>query len=200
VALSFVIHEMLPIISNYSSIFCPMRSVVMTLSLFLSTLPMDSYGHANRDRIPALSFLTCTHESHHKNVRGLQWKRLRRLWRHRHDHHCGGLIVHPPVLPPGVVARTFTYRNGRTETIYTALFPAEGPIKVTDASGQAAWVFMYAHFVFAWLDGAAHVTIAHGSIAGNRISVWRDVAIEGRWSAQALSEFGRRWVREQFRR
>lgn len=105
-----------------------------------------------------------------------------------------------PVLPPGVVARTFTYRSGRTETIYISPFPTEGPIKVTDADGHVAWMFMYAHFVFTWLDGASHVAIAHGTIAGNRIAIWSDIAIRGRWSAHVLSEFGRRWVQEQLDR
>lgn len=108
--------------------------------------------------------------------------------------------MHPSKLPPGVVARTFTYRNGRTETIYIAPFPAEGPVRITDASGHVAWMFMYAHFVFSWLEGASHVNVAHGTIGGNRMTIWRDVAIDGRWSAQALSTFGRRWVQEQLAR
>jgi hypothetical protein len=103
----------------------------------------------------------------------------------------------PTVLAPEVVAEEFTYRNGRTEVIFTAPYPTEGPVCDRDESGRRVLMFMYAHFVFCWTEGAAFVHVSHGTLGGSRMTLWPDVKIAGTWSGAALAAFGQRWKREQ---
>lgn len=104
--------------------------------------------------------------------------------------------MQPFILPPGVVAKTYVYRNGRTGTVYTAPYPEEGPAEFTDRSGRAVWIYMYAHFVFYWPEGATYLRVGHGSIKGPTLRLWDGVPITGDWSASTLREFGRQWVRD----
>ncbi|GAB3500839.1 hypothetical protein [Amycolatopsis cihanbeyliensis] len=108
--------------------------------------------------------------------------------------------MRPTVVTPDVVTATFTYRNGRTEPVYLAPYPREGPVRLADAEGRAVLAFMYAHFVFQWLEGTQVVRISHGTLAGPRILLWREVPIEGRWSPEVLAGFGRRWAEDQLAR
>lgn len=55
-------------------------------------------------------------------------------------------------------------------------------------------MYMYAHFVFCWAEGASYVHVSHGTLAGPRMTLWGDVRIPGRWSGTVLAEFGRAWV------
>jgi hypothetical protein len=87
-----------------------------------------------------------------------------------------------------------TFSSGRSELIYRAPFPAEGPVRGVDRVGNEAWVFMYAHFVFHWVEGSSHVQVSHGTIGGPKTLLWADIQIPGRWSGAVLAEFGRRWV------
>jgi hypothetical protein len=98
-----------------------------------------------------------------------------------------------PLLRPGLVAEEFRF-GARTQTFYRAPYPAEGPVEVTNPSGRRAWMYMYAHFVFCWAEGASLVHVSHGTLAGPKMTLWTDVAIAGRWSGAVLAEFGRAWV------
>ncbi|MFB9429922.1 hypothetical protein [Streptoalloteichus tenebrarius] len=97
-------------------------------------------------------------------------------------------------LPPGVVAETFTYRNGRTTTIYRAPFPSEGPVRGL-WEGYEALLFMYAHFVFVWPKAAGQVEVRHGTLTKSLL-LWPNVPIEGQWCAETLRLFGVRWTRD----
>ncbi|MEV6871901.1 hypothetical protein [Amycolatopsis sp. NPDC051128] len=55
-------------------------------------------------------------------------------------------------------------------------------------------MYMYAHFVFCWAEGASCVHVSHGTLAGPRMTLWTDVKIAGRWSGVVLAEFGRSWA------
>lgn len=79
---------------------------------------------------------------------------------------------------------------------YRAPYPAEGPTEAQAASGAKVWMYMYAHFVFCWAEGASVVHVGHGTLAGPKMGLWNDVRISGRWSGVVLAEFGRAWVAE----
>ncbi|SHF26504.1 hypothetical protein [Streptoalloteichus hindustanus] len=97
-------------------------------------------------------------------------------------------------LPPGVRAETFTYRNGRTTTVYRAPFPSEGPLRgIWD--GYEVLLFMYAHFVFVWPKAAGQVDVRHGTFAKSLL-LFENVPIEGEWGAETLRLFGVRWARD----
>jgi hypothetical protein len=95
---------------------------------------------------------------------------------------------------PGVRAETYTYRSGRTETIFKTAYATEGPTLIADRTGREAWVFMYAHFVFCWVEGAALVQVSHGSLCGPKMPLWDDIKIAGKWSGPALAGFGKGWA------
>ncbi|OZM73127.1 hypothetical protein CFN78_12175 [Amycolatopsis antarctica] len=62
---------------------------------------------------------------------------------------------------------------------------------------------MYDHFVFHWRRHSRHVTVSHGTLAGPRMALWDDIAIEHEWSPENLATFARTWTREhtgRFRR
>ncbi|ANN21753.1 hypothetical protein SD37_14060 [Amycolatopsis orientalis] len=101
------------------------------------------------------------------------------------------------MLPPGVTAQEITYRNGRKQVIYTAPYVSEGPVLVRDLLGRQAWMFMYAHFVFAWAEGAVQVQVSHGTLNGPKMLLWKGVSISAFWSGPALAEFGQAWAVEQ---
>lgn len=100
-------------------------------------------------------------------------------------------------LPPGVKAEEFDYRNGKKQIIYTAPYPSEGPVFVRDTLGRPAWMFMYAHFVFTWAEGAVHVQVSHGTLSGTKMPLWKGVKISASWSGPVLAEFGAKWALEQ---
>ena len=98
-----------------------------------------------------------------------------------------------PLLRPGMVVDEFRCGN-RSQTFYRAPYPTEGPVETMDASGHRAWMYMYAHFVFCWAEGASAVHVGHGTLTGATMTLWTDVSISGRWSGVVLAEFGRAWV------
>jgi hypothetical protein len=98
-----------------------------------------------------------------------------------------------PLLRPGLTPEEFRFGT-RTQIFYQAPYPTEGPAEATDASGRRAWMYMYAHFVFCWAEGASLVHVSHGTLAGPKMTLWTDVRIAGRWSGVVLAEFGRAWV------
>jgi len=98
-----------------------------------------------------------------------------------------------PLLRPGLVSEEFSFGT-RTHTFYRAPYPTEGPCEAADAAGNRAWVFMYAHFVFRWPEGALVVHVSHGTLNAPGMPLWADVKIAGRWSGPVLAEFGRTWV------
>lgn len=100
-----------------------------------------------------------------------------------------------PLLCPGFVPEEFHF-GGRTQTFYRAPYPAEGPTEARDVSGRRVWLYMYAHFVFSWPEGASNVHVGHGTLEGPKMTLWTDVRIAGRWSGTVLAEFGRAWVTE----
>ncbi|MFK0250289.1 hypothetical protein ACIQUM_36770 [Amycolatopsis azurea] len=101
------------------------------------------------------------------------------------------------MLPPGVTAQEITYRNDRKQVIYTAPYASEGPLLTRDLLGRQAWMFMYAHFVFTWVEGAVHVQVSHGTLAGPKMQLWKGVSIPDYWSGPALAEFGQAWALNQ---
>ncbi|WYW14281.1 hypothetical protein LCL61_01805 [Amycolatopsis coloradensis] len=105
--------------------------------------------------------------------------------------------MEPLMLPPGVTAQEVSYRNGRKQVIYTAPYPSEGPVLVRDGMGRQAWMFMYAHFVFTWVEGAVRVQVSHGTLSGPKMPLWSGIGIPAYWSAPALAEFGKAWALEQ---
>ncbi|MEV4147872.1 hypothetical protein AB0J40_29685 [Amycolatopsis sp. NPDC049691] len=98
-----------------------------------------------------------------------------------------------PLLRPGFVPEEFQF-GARSQIFYKAPYPAEGPVEAKDASGRRMWMYMYAHFVFQWSEGASSVHIGHGTLAGSKMSLWTDVRIAGSWSGAVLADFGRDWV------
>lgn len=100
-----------------------------------------------------------------------------------------------PLLRPGLVPEEFRFGT-RTQVFYSAPYPAEGPVHTTDSRGRAVWLYMYAHFVFCWAEGASQVLVSHGTLAGPRMTLWTDVKIAGRWSGVVLADFGRAWATE----
>jgi len=98
-----------------------------------------------------------------------------------------------PLLRPGLVPEEFRF-GARAQTFYRAPYPTEGPVEATDASHRRVWLYMYAHFVFCWPEGASHVHVSHGTLAGPKMTLWTDVRIAGCWSGTVLAEFARSWV------
>ncbi|WP_236005457.1 hypothetical protein [Amycolatopsis pittospori] len=58
-------------------------------------------------------------------------------------------------------------------------------------------MFMYAHFVFTWAEGAVDVQVSHGTLAGPKMPLWQGVKISSSWSGPALAEFGKAWALDQ---
>lgn len=108
--------------------------------------------------------------------------------------------MRPAILPQGVEVEEFVYRNGKTEVIYTAPYPSEGPVLAKDASGHPMWMFMYAHFVFSWPRGAVRVKVGHGTLDGPKMALCANVKITAYWSGPALADFGRNWAEEHLER
>ncbi|WP_246257761.1 hypothetical protein [Amycolatopsis anabasis] len=101
-----------------------------------------------------------------------------------------------PVIVPGGMRETFVDCKGREHVVFRVPYPSEGPVLVAARSGERALVYMYAHFVFTWVEGMTQVNIAHGTIQGNRMRLWDGIPIRGRWDSETLAGFGQRWVRE----
>ncbi|GAB3152194.1 hypothetical protein GCM10027258_52710 [Amycolatopsis stemonae] len=97
------------------------------------------------------------------------------------------------LLRPGLTPEGFTCGN-RTHDFYRAPYPSEGPVKATDRTGRRSWMYMYAHFVFSWTEGASTVHVSHGTLNGPKITLWTDIRIAGCWSGTVLADFGRDWV------
>ena len=98
----------------------------------------------------------------------------------------------PPPLPPGVWTETFTYANGKTETIYKRAMAEEGPL-LRAGGGVRYLVYMYGHFVFTWSQISRNtVDIGFGTIDSHH-SEHRDVTITGNWNPDNLIDFGRQW-------
>lgn len=100
----------------------------------------------------------------------------------------------PAPLPEGVWAETFTYANGKTETIYKRAMAEEGPLLRVEG-GVRQLVYMYGHFVFIWSQvSQTTVDIGFGTIASHHVE-HRDVTITGNWNPENLITFGRQWRR-----
>ena len=97
-----------------------------------------------------------------------------------------------PVLPPGVWTETYTYANGKTETIYKQAMSEEGPHTVTDGHRIRHLVYMYGHWVFDWSEVAKTVNIGFGTIDKHTVE-HKDVPIAHQWGPNNLVEFGRQW-------
>lgn len=101
-------------------------------------------------------------------------------------------------LPPGVREETFTYANGKQETIYRAPFESEGPILATNDGRRVLW-YVYAAYVFAWPEGTTQLDIGHGSIA-NHMDLWQGISITGKWHPDTLAAFGQQWAKAELDR
>lgn len=101
-------------------------------------------------------------------------------------------------LPPGVRAETFTYSNGKQETIYRAPYESDGP-RLVNSNGHRLLVYMYAAYVFRWPEGTSKLDIGHGSIDAH-MELRRGVTITGRWHPNTLTLFGQEWAHVEFRR
>lgn len=108
--------------------------------------------------------------------------------------------MRPALIPQGVKVEEFVYRSGKTEVVFMAPYPSEGPMLVMDGNGHQVWMFMYAHFVFSWPRGAVRVKVSHGTLAGPRMALYTNVKINAYWSGPALAEFGRAWARDHLAR
>lgn len=101
-------------------------------------------------------------------------------------------------LPPGVRAETYTYANGKQETIYLAPFESDGPRLLAD-NGTRVLYYMYAAYVFRWPEGTTQLDVGHGSI-NRHMRLFRGISVTGRWCPDRLAEFGQVWAHEQFRK
>lgn len=89
---------------------------------------------------------------------------------------------------------TFTYANGKTETIYKRAMAEEGPALRVEG-GVRYLVYMYGHFVFIWSQiSRTTVEIGFGTTNSHHIE-HRDVSITGNWNPDNLIHFGRQWRR-----
>lgn len=101
--------------------------------------------------------------------------------------------AHSSMLPPGVWTATFTYNNGRTDTILKTRLAEEGPHMGTDARrGIRCLSYMYGHWVFFWPEHSNTVTIAFGTIARHNVE-HRNVPIDKPWNGDHLVRFARTW-------
>ena len=101
----------------------------------------------------------------------------------------------PSPLPTGVWAETFTYSNGKSETIYKQALAEEGPHLRQDENRVRYLIYMYGHWVFIWSEiSKATVDIAFGTIDKHHME-HREVSITGDWTPDNLIAFGRRWRR-----
>lgn len=105
-------------------------------------------------------------------------------------------MVHP--LPPGVRTETFTYSNGKEQTIYLAPFETEGP-KLLVEDDRKVMYYMYAHYVFRWPQGTTQLSIGHGTIA-KHIALWTEITIAGPWMPDTLAGFAALWTRAESQR
>lgn len=101
-------------------------------------------------------------------------------------------------FPPGIRAKTFTYANGKQETIYFAPFESDGP-RLLAENGKRVIYYMYAAYVFRWVEGTSQLDVGHGTIA-DHMGLFTDVTITGRWSPDRLAEFGQAWASDQFQK
>lgn len=101
-------------------------------------------------------------------------------------------------LPQGVRAETFSYANGRTETIYRAPFESDGPRLIVEEDRKVLY-FMYAAYVFRWPQDTTRLDIGHGTIA-DHMELWTDVPITGTWTPKSLTRFAVDWARCEFRK
>ncbi|MQA62016.1 MAG: hypothetical protein GEU86_11050 [Actinophytocola sp.] len=101
-------------------------------------------------------------------------------------------------LPPGVRAETFTYSNGKQETIYLAPYESDGP-KVAQVNGSRVLVYMYAAYVFRWRESATKLNIGHGTI-DKHMGLWEGVPISGKWHPDTLTQFAQQWAHKEFRK
>lgn len=97
-----------------------------------------------------------------------------------------------PILPPKVWAETFTYANGKSETIYKQRMTEEGPYTRVDGACVHHLVYMYGHWVFIWPEPSKTVTIGFGTIERHTVE-YRDVPIDLTWGSDNLVAFGREW-------
>lgn len=98
-------------------------------------------------------------------------------------------------LPPGVRAETFTYANGRQETVYQAPFECEGPLLAVEDDRKVLY-YMYAAYVFRWPQNTTRLEIGHGTIR-QHMALWTDVTIAGTWTPQTLTQFATAWTRRE---
>lgn len=102
----------------------------------------------------------------------------------------------PSPLPEGVWTETFTYCNGRTETIYKRAMAEEGP-HLRIEGGVRYLIYMYGHFVFVWSQvSRATVDIGFGTVEAHHVE-HREIAITGDWNPDNLIKFGRGWRRQR---
>lgn len=104
--------------------------------------------------------------------------------------------IHP--LPPGVRAETFTYANGKQETVYRAPFESDGP-RLRVENDHKVLYFMYAAYVFRWPQDTTRLDIGHGTI-DDHMDLWQGVPIAGAWTPVTLTNFAVRWARQEFRK
>ena len=106
------------------------------------------------------------------------------------------MVDMPSPLPEGIWAKTFTYANGKTETIYKRSMTEEGP-HLRIAGGVRYLVYMYGHFVFSWSQvSQATVDIGFGTITTHHTD-HHEVPITGTWKPENLITFGRCWRRHR---
>ncbi len=55
-------------------------------------------------------------------------------------------------------------------------------------------MYMYAHFVFRWPEGATQLHVSHGTLTGPKMTLWTDIKVAGRWSGAVLADFARTWA------
>lgn len=103
-----------------------------------------------------------------------------------------------PNLPPGVRAEKFTYANGQETTVYRAPHESDGPRLIAE-NGYRVLYYMYAAYVFRWVEGTTQLDVGHGSIS-DHMGLHEGITITGRWSPGRLAEFGQQWAATELRR
>src|SRR5438105_1701772 len=97
-------------------------------------------------------------------------------------------------LPPDAQPEKFIIKRGVSMAVYKIAYVREGPVQRAASDGMRFIEYMYAHFVFRWVEGESKVVISHGTLDGERMSLPWTFNIDGRWEPGVLAQRGREWV------
>jgi hypothetical protein len=103
-------------------------------------------------------------------------------------------------LPPQARAERVPLKRGASIIVYHVPHVREGPVVRTGADGKRHVEYMYAHFVFRWVEGESRASIYHGTLDGERLALPWTLTLDGAWCSETLARGGREWVRAHLAR